>query len=56
MILAREYSTAIDVWGAGCVIAECLRGEALFQGGHYLHQITRIVGAPRDSRGRHSRR
>ena len=26
------YTTAIDVWSLGCVFAEMLSGEALFQG------------------------
>lgn len=29
---ATEYSTAIDTWSIGCVIAEMLIGEPLFPG------------------------
>ena len=27
-----KYTTAIDIWSAGCVIAEIISGKPLFQG------------------------
>ncbi|KAJ3683413.1 hypothetical protein LUZ60_013640 [Juncus effusus] len=46
---AEEYSTAIDVWSAGCVLAELLLGHALFPGESavdQLVQIIRVLGTP----------
>jgi len=38
-----EYTTCIDIWSAGCVIAECFLGRPLFQGGSSLDQLVEIV-------------
>lgn len=46
---ARTYSTSIDEWACGCVMAELLRGEALFTGDNEIEVILRIfdiLGAP----------
>lgn len=47
------YGTAIDVWAAGCVIAELLRGGApLLPGSDEMDQIYRIfelLGYPNES-------
>jgi len=46
---AEPYSTELDCWGAGCVLAELLRGEPLFQGRGEIDQIRRIfdtLGTP----------
>ncbi|KAJ4809510.1 shaggy-like protein kinase 41 [Rhynchospora pubera] len=46
---AEEYSTAIDVWSAGCVLAELLLGNPLFPGDSavdQLVQIIRVLGTP----------
>ncbi|CAD8140379.1 unnamed protein product [Paramecium octaurelia] len=46
---ATEYSTAIDVWSIGCVIAEMLIGEPLFPGESatdQLVEIIKILGTP----------
>lgn len=40
---ATEYSTAIDVWSAGCIMGEMLKGEPLFQGRNGMEQIKAIV-------------
>ena len=45
----KNYTTSIDEWGCGCVLAELLRGEALFIGENELEVILRIfdiLGAP----------
>ncbi|PAV77403.1 hypothetical protein WR25_16172 [Diploscapter pachys] len=39
------YSTAIDVWSAGCVIGEMIRGSVLFQGRDTNHQMKLIFSA-----------
>ncbi|KAL0719887.1 hypothetical protein Bca4012_069211 [Brassica carinata] len=40
---ATEYSTAIDVWSAGCVLAELLLGKPLFPGESRVDQLVEIV-------------
>ena len=32
MVSWKEYTTAIDVWAAGCIFAEMLLGKPLFPG------------------------
>lgn len=46
---AADYSTAIDVWSAGCVLAEMLLGQPLFPGDSGVNQlveIIRVLGTP----------
>lgn len=46
---AREYSTAIDIWSAGCVMGELILGRPLFAGetgSDQLVEIIRILGTP----------
>ncbi|KAH8242567.1 hypothetical protein KR032_000075 [Drosophila birchii] len=40
---ATEYSTKIDMWSAGCVMAELLLGQLLFPGDSGVDQIVEIV-------------
>jgi glycogen synthase kinase 3 beta len=40
---ATDYSTAIDVWSAGCVIAEMLLGAPLFPGDSGMDQLVEII-------------
>jgi serine/threonine protein kinase len=43
------YTSAMDVWSAGCVIAEMLIGQALFPGSSkpdQMIEITRVLGLP----------
>ena len=45
----RKYSTPIDVWSVGCIMAELLTKETLFPGKAEFDQISRIfklLGAP----------
>jgi serine/threonine protein kinase len=45
----RKYNGSIDVWAAGCVIAEMLRGDFLFPGRNseeMTRLITRVLGNP----------
>jgi serine/threonine protein kinase len=50
ILLSRQsYDTQIDVWSAGCVLAELLLGKPLFPGEnsiHQLHTITKLLGSP----------
>lgn len=46
---SRTYSTSIDVWSAGCIMAEMITGVPLFRGrdnNDQLNQILRILGTP----------
>ncbi|XP_010556680.1 PREDICTED: shaggy-related protein kinase alpha-like isoform X2 [Tarenaya hassleriana] len=46
---ATEYTTAIDIWSAGCVLAELLLGQPLFPGESRVDQlveIAKILGTP----------
>ncbi|GAA5883574.1 hypothetical protein JCM3774_002849 [Rhodotorula dairenensis] len=46
---SNEYDYAIDVWSAGCVLAELITGEVLFPGASAIDQISvimRILGTP----------
>ncbi|XP_062179595.1 shaggy-related protein kinase alpha-like [Phragmites australis] len=40
---ATEYTTAIDVWSAGCVLAELLLGQPLFPGDSGVDQLVEII-------------
>jgi len=46
---ATEYTTAIDVWSMGCVMAELFLGKPIFMGqtrDHQLIEIVKILGTP----------
>lgn len=43
MLSSRRYTKAVDVWSVGCTVYEMLRGEPLFPGKDYHHQITLIL-------------
>lgn len=49
MLTLKEYTKAIDLWSVGCILAEMLRGKALFPGKDYHHQlglIFDVLGTP----------
>ncbi|CAF0752117.1 unnamed protein product [Rotaria sordida] len=44
-----EYTTAVDIWSAGCCIAEFLNGYAIFRGidsSDQMYRIIKIIGIP----------
>uniref|UniRef100_A0ACD5VSG3 Uncharacterized protein n=1 Tax=Avena sativa TaxID=4498 RepID=A0ACD5VSG3_AVESA len=48
----RDYDALVDTWSLGCVMAEIVSGERLFQGDGPISQLRRIfevVGAPDDT-------
>ncbi|KAJ2852247.1 serine/threonine protein kinase, CMGC, CDC2/CDK sub [Coemansia brasiliensis] len=48
----RKYTTAIDMWGIGCIFAEMLVGKPVFQGSTDLNQIDqvmRVCGSPNNA-------
>ncbi|URD79846.1 Polygalacturonase, partial [Musa troglodytarum] len=40
---ATEYTTAIDIWSAGCFFAELLLGQPLFPGESGVDQLVEII-------------
>ncbi|BAT87205.1 Shaggy-related protein [Vigna angularis] len=40
---ATEYTTSIDIWSAGCVLAELLLGQPLFPGENAVDQLVHII-------------
>ncbi|KAK9143488.1 hypothetical protein Syun_012888 [Stephania yunnanensis] len=40
---ATEYTTAIDMWSAGCVLAELLLGQPLFPGESGVDQLVEVI-------------
>jgi cell division cycle 2-like protein len=47
----KEYSTAIDMWSVGCIMAELLAKEPLFNGKtefEQLDKIFRTLGTPNE--------
>lgn len=40
---ATEYTTAIDIWSMGCVLAELLLGQPLFPGESGVDQLVEII-------------
>ncbi|KAK4748978.1 hypothetical protein SAY87_026427 [Trapa incisa] len=40
---AAEYTSAIDIWSAGCVLAELLIGQPLFPGESGVDQLVEII-------------
>ncbi|KIR29212.1 CMGC/MAPK protein kinase [Cryptococcus deuterogattii LA55] len=49
MLSNRRYTTAIDIWSIGCILAELLGLKPMFKGKDYIEQMTLIletVGTP----------
>ncbi|KAJ4969055.1 hypothetical protein NE237_015756 [Protea cynaroides] len=40
---ATEYTTSIDIWSAGCVLAELLLGQPLFPGDSAVDQLVEVI-------------
>ncbi|XP_048499398.1 cyclin-dependent kinase G-2 isoform X1 [Beta vulgaris subsp. vulgaris] len=48
---AKEYSTALDMWSVGCIMAELLTNKPLFDGKTEVEQLSkifRLLGTPND--------
>jgi mitogen-activated protein kinase 1/3 len=43
VLLASEYTKAIDMWSVGCILCELIGRKALFTGKDHLDQIKKIV-------------
>lgn len=49
MLNWQKYNEKVDIWSAGCIFAEMIRGQPLFEGRDHIDQfytITRILGNP----------
>ena len=47
-----HYSTAVDVWSCGCIMAELLTGQVLFPGnGEFdaMNRIWKLLGTPNET-------
>jgi len=48
----RTYSTSVDVWSLGCILAELVGRQAIFRGRNTLNQlevIIDVIGNPTDA-------
>ncbi|KZV92370.1 kinase-like protein [Exidia glandulosa HHB12029] len=43
MLSFKSYTTAIDVWSIGCILAELLMGKPIFKGKDYVDQVNKIL-------------
>lgn len=43
VLIASEYTKAIDVWSVGCILCELIGRKALFAGKDHLDQIRKII-------------
>jgi serine/threonine protein kinase len=43
----KEYSTAIDMWSVGCIMAELLAKEPLFNGKTEFEQLDKVFNLSR---------
>mmetsp|Transcript_36651 Transcript_36651/g.90501 ORF Transcript_36651/g.90501 Transcript_36651/m.90501 type:complete len:386 (+) Transcript_36651:191-1348(+) len=49
LLSCEDYTTAIDIWSVGCILAETLGRKPLFPGKDYIHQmrlIIQVLGSP----------
>ena len=46
---ATDYTTAIDLWSVGCVMAELLLGQPLFPGESGVDQLVEIIKVPTEA-------
>ncbi|TXT08813.1 hypothetical protein VHUM_02941 [Vanrija humicola] len=43
MLSFANYTASIDMWSAGCILAELLGGKPIFKGNDYVDQLNRIL-------------
>lgn len=49
MLTWQKYDVEVDIWSAGCILAEMLLGKPLFPGTDHINQfsiITELLGSP----------
>merc|ERR1711939_380207 len=56
LILTRSYDSSIDIWAAGCILAEMLGRKPIFPGKDYVDQlqvICKLIGTPSEDDMKH---
>jgi len=51
MLLPKNYTSTVDLWSAGCILAEILGRKAIFPGKNHVDMIVRVcefLGTPSD--------
>jgi len=43
MLSFANYTSSIDMWSVGCILAELLGGKPIFKGEDYVDQLNRIL-------------
>jgi len=43
MLSCKKYTSAVDVWATGCILAELLGRKPIFPGNDYIHQLEIIA-------------
>lgn len=59
VVLRIPYSTKVDIWSLGCIIAELFTGEPLFPGNNeqeLLEYMMEVLGMPTESLIKRSRK
>ena len=49
VLLVSSYNTSVDIWSAGCILAEIILGYPLFKGSDFMEQllaITQLISIP----------
>eukprot|EP01062_Namystynia_karyoxenos_P032958 TRINITY_DN24271_c0_g1_i2.p1 TRINITY_DN24271_c0_g1~~TRINITY_DN24271_c0_g1_i2.p1 ORF type:complete len:363 (+),score=107.00 TRINITY_DN24271_c0_g1_i2:101-1189(+) len=52
LLLATDYTAAVDIWSIGCIFVEMITRQTLFPGKDYINQlnhITDLLGIPTDA-------
>lgn len=43
MLTWQKYNVEVDIWSAGCILAEMIEGKPLFPGKDHVHQFSIII-------------
>lgn len=51
VLTSMEYTAAVDIWSAGCILGECIGRKPMFTGRDFLDQIgsiVKVLGTPNE--------
>ena len=51
MLMSKDYSLSVDIWGLGCIMGEMMIRKPLFRGADYIDQLNKIfsfLGKPEE--------